>query len=156
MKEKKEELSFQERLFLENFSIILRQSNRIIRTPELYNCKPPFIRMANPSAGIPVTLGDLCQLWGYGKFIDKCDYCGYEVYIFSGQGNLSGGISSWRGVCPYCKQFIHKKGASSGPSIYMPLLSTWMKFYKNEILMNYKGVIPLSIDEVIFSLISRK
>ena len=153
---KKVELSFQERLFLENFSSILKQSNRIIRTPELYNCKPPFIRMANPCAGIPVTLGDLCQLWGYGKFIDKCDHCGYEVYIFSGQGNFGGGTSSWRGVCAYCKQFIHKVGPLKGPSIYIPLLSTYMKFRENGILKFYKGAERRSIDEVISTLISVK
>jgi len=129
---KNKNLSLDEILFIENFNLILTNSQRIITTPEFYSCKPDFIRMANPYAAPHLTLGNLCELWKHGKFIDQCDKCGQIRYIVSGSGNLGGGISNNSGICLFCKQFSRKVGPRTGPSIYTPMLFAYMKFRKNK------------------------
>lgn len=148
----KELLSTEEILFQDNFSLFLRKSNTIIETPEFYNCKPSFVGMANPYAAPYLTLGNLCQLWAEGKFIDTCDVCNGIRYIFGGSGNLGGGISDNRGICNSCRQLTSKVGSRTGPSIYTPLLFTYMEFLNGEKFKHYRNIKGSGIIDIIYRL----
>jgi len=149
---KNKNLSLDEILFIENFKLILTNSQRIITTPEFYRCKPEFIRLSNPHCAPHINLGNLCLLWEAGKFMDKCYACGGPRYIVGGSGNLGGGISNNKGICTSCKDFSSKSGPERGPSIYMPLLSVTMDFYKREVFKDYRHFDALSLSELVIQL----
>jgi hypothetical protein len=147
----KNKLSTDEILFIENFELILTNSDRIINTPEFYACRPHFIRMSNPGGAPQNNLGNLCLLWEAGKFKDSCDSCGGQRYIVGGSGNMGGGISDNSGVCPKCNEFTTKKGPG-GPSIYIPLLMTTFDFRKRKVFKKYWHIKALSLFELIVEL----
>ena len=149
---KNKNLSIDEILFIENFNLILTNSQRIITTPAFYTCKPKFISMSNPYGAPQNNLGNLCILWKAGKFMDRCHSCGGRRYIVGGSGNLGGGISDNRGICISCKEFRHKSGPEKGPSIYMPLLRATMDFREKEIFKDYRDFKPLNLSELVIEL----
>ena len=142
-------LSQEEILFRDNFSLILIKSKTIIETPEFYNCKPSFIGMANPHAAPNLSLGNLCQLWAEGKFIDTCDMCKGIRYIFGGSGNLGGGISDNKGICTSCRQLSSKVGLRTGPSIYTPMLFTYMEFLRSEKFKHFRNIKGSDIADIL-------
>jgi len=85
---KNKNLSLDEILFIENFNLILTNSQGIISAPAFYRCKPEFIRMSNPHCAPYINLGNLCLLWEAGEFMDKCYACGDIRYIVGGSSNL--------------------------------------------------------------------
>jgi len=146
-------LMYEEILFTENFSIILKKSQLIIETPEFYNCKPSFIRMSNPMMGAPINLGNLCQLWAQGEFIEHCKICGDLLFIFAGAGNFAGTISQTQGICQSCKQ-IYQNSGDKEHSIYLPFFRKFWHYYNNKLFVNYKINKRLNFSDVIFKITS--
>jgi len=144
----KKKLSTDEILFIENFELILTNSDRIINTPEFYACKPHFIRMSNPGGAPQNNMGNLCLLWEAGEFIDSCYSCDGQRFIVGGSGNFGGGISGNTGICQNCNEFTIKTGPG-GPSVYIPLLMTTLDFRKRKVFKEYWHIYGLSLSELV-------
>ncbi len=152
----KKNLSLEQSLFRDFYPIILFRSVQIVQTPEFYNCKPEFVKMSDSVGGPNLTLGDLCVLWGNGKFIAQCSICGGYVLILSGSssGKLIGGESDRTGYCIECLQFLYEEGAKGRCSVYLnPMLYVYFDFIENKKFKVYDGVKGLDFSEVIEKLV---
>ena len=115
--EKSEEIYTKDfELFIDNLNIILRHTDLIIRTPELFHSS--FYRShigLTLLGGHYIPLGVLLKLWRDEILIGKCNECSGKLYIFSGGGSPLSGMNSCTGVCGRCKVVSTSSLPSIGP-----------------------------------------
>ena len=84
-----------------------------------------------------------------GEIMDACASSKGIRYIFGGSGNLGGGISDNRGICTSCRQLSSKVGLRTGPSIYTPMLFTYMEFLRSEKFKHFRNIKGSDIADIL-------
>jgi hypothetical protein len=117
------------------FPLILRNLDRILRTPRFFFCQLQsaysWTFWFGPSGAIP--LGVLALLWEGGKMIYGCPECGGRFHAVGVGGSFSGG-SVW-GLCADCSY----NGAFSSRTWLEAFLAVarLLPLYKNEPIIEY-------------------
>lgn len=96
-------------LFRENFDLILKNSDLIINKPRYFHSylEASSIGLMH-MGGHYAPLGALLQLWKNNEFIDKCDHCKGQLYLFHGGGSPLSGSNKCLGICRKCKTISRK------------------------------------------------
>jgi hypothetical protein len=95
-------------LLAQNIRLLMDRQREIAGNPGLYGCRISSASLALPNLrGRRLTLGQLLDLWGSGKWTEECPACGGRVYI-AGAGAQGGGAGrGWWGVCSQCQAHLH-------------------------------------------------
>jgi hypothetical protein len=117
------------------FSLILRNLDRILRTPRFFFCQLQsaysWTFWFGPSGPIP--LGVLVLLWENGKMIHGCTECGGRLYAVGVGGSFSRG-DVW-GLCVDCGYNGKFMSRSWHPAFFA--VSRLLPLYKNEPIIEY-------------------
>jgi len=118
------------------FPLILRNLDRILRTPRFFFCQLQsaysWTFWFGPSGPIP--LGVLDLLWENGEMIYDCAECGGRLHAVGVGGSFSGG-SVW-GLCADCS-YSGKFGCSPGWHEGFLAAARLLPLYKNESIIEY-------------------
>ncbi len=118
-------------LFREHFDLILKYADLIISTPRYFHS---YLENSNIGlmyiGGYYAPMGVLLQLWKNNEFVDECDLCNGQLYLFHGGGSPLSGSNKCQGICKECKTLSQKRLSDVEP------LATALKHIKNN--LNYQ------------------
>lgn len=111
------------KLFADNFKLIWKYEDLIIRTQEYFYIilqKLEFGTMI--TGGFYISLGILLLLWKEGKLLSRCPQCRCRAYIYwAGGSGLSAG-NVYFALCPECITFFKGSVEKFGTEILSPVL----------------------------------
>jgi hypothetical protein len=97
-------------LLARNIGLLLENRQEITGNPELCGCCIDSASLALPNLrGRRLSLGQLLDLWGSGKWTEECPACGGRVYIAGTGCSSNSNGRGWWGVCGQCQ--AHLRGS---------------------------------------------